>query len=503
MRFWSRIISLAVLSSIVARAEPIPLTLDQTIQRVVDQNLRIRAEKLNLAATKSEARAERGLFEPEFVASFGRESNTRQNTRERFLSQGASIFDEENETATAAIETTLALGTKVRIGGQTRRLSNNLQITGNDEYESFAGLNITQPLLKGAGMKATLAQLRLAASRNEVVLHETRRQLTSILSQAELTYWDLARAMAEDELRQQSLSTAEKILFDNRARVEAGRMSDLEVRRADAGLALRRAQALESHQRVVDLSSLLRIYFGEVEGADAPVFKPVDALGTPPPVIDFINSRTTALISHPGYLARRAEFEQAGYRLDYARNQRLPQLDLKASYGYNGLDRDFADSWSSVRGSDFDSWYVGAELRVPILGGIRDRNYLSAARSRFSAAQLEIVSTEIEIGNLLNALIKRIRSQENQIAGYQAAADVAQTVLDAELDALDSGSSDSRRVFDSEQDVFDARTTVLSARADYRRSLVEFSTLEGTYLRRHSVDLASDGEKIPVLPATL
>ncbi len=280
-------------------------------------------------------------------------------------------------------------------------------------------------------------------------------------------------------------------------------MSDLEVRRADAGLALRRAQALESRQRVIDLSSLLRVYFGEVETADAPSFQPVDALDLPPPALDLATSRTTALLCHPGYLARRAELVQAGHRLDYARNQRLPQLDLKASYGYNGLDRDFAGSWNTVWDDNFTSWYIGAELRVPIFGGVRDRRLLGAARARLSAAELELLSTEIEIGNLLNVLIKRIRSQETQIAGYQIAADVAQTVLDAELQALDSGSSDSRRVLDSEQDVFDARATVLGARADYRRSLVEFTTLEGTYLRSRSTDLLDQTEKPAFFRLTL
>ncbi len=191
----------APLVGFAATPAPISITLEQTIGRVVDHNLRVRAEKLNLSAARSEARAEAGLFEPEFVASFGREANRRQNTRERFLSQGASVFDEENEISTAAIEATLPPGTLLRVGGQTRRLSNNLQITGNEEFESFAGVNLTQPLLKGAGVKATLAQLRLATARSEVVLHETRRQLAAILSQAELAYWDLARAVAEDELR--------------------------------------------------------------------------------------------------------------------------------------------------------------------------------------------------------------------------------------------------------------------------------------------------------------
>jgi outer membrane protein TolC len=457
---------------------------------VIDQNLRVRSEKLGLDAARRDAQAERGLFEPEFVASFGLESNRRQNSRERFLSSGgAVVFDEENILSSSALEATLPPGTRIRLGAQTRRLDNSLQTPGVDEYESFAGVSVTQPLLRNAGTRATLAQIRIAAAQSEVVLHETRRQLTSILSQAELTFWDLARAVAELDLREASVKAAETILADNRARLEAGRMSELEVRRAEAGVALRRAQALEAHQRVVDLSSLLRVYFGETEQANAPGFRPVDPLATAAPAINFSESCAMALMRHPGYLARRAQLEQAGLRVDYARNQRLPQLDLRASYGYNGLDRSLSRSWSTIGDADYPSWFIGAELRVPIIGNVRGSNQLGAARARQQAALLDLTATEIEISNLMNSLIKRLRNQEAQISAYQAAADVAQVVLDAELAALEEGSSDSRRVLDAEQDLIEARATVLGALGDFRRTCVEFLALEGTFLSRHSAEI--------------
>jgi hypothetical protein len=158
------------------------------LAKVAENNLRVRAERLTLDAARSEARGERGLFEPEFVATFGREANERQNTRERFLSQAATTFSENNLRGSVALETLLPFGTQVRVGAQTARLDNSLQTTGNREFESFTGVNVTQPLLKNAGIKTTFAQLRIAAMQSEVVLHDTRRQLTSILSQTELAY---------------------------------------------------------------------------------------------------------------------------------------------------------------------------------------------------------------------------------------------------------------------------------------------------------------------------
>ena len=45
--------------------------------------------------------------------------------------------------------------------------------------------------------------------------------------------------------------------------------------------------------------------------------------------------------SHPAYLAQIERCNQAGVRLAYAKGERLPQPDLEASYGLNGLANTF------------------------------------------------------------------------------------------------------------------------------------------------------------------
>lgn len=476
---------------LAAAPEAEVLSRDDLLKRIVAQNLRVEVERLNLAAARHDSRAEKGLFEPQFVASFTREANRRQNTRERFLSQATQVFDEANSIYVAAVESVLPTGTKLRVGAQSRYLNNNLQTTGNREYESYAGVSLTQPLLKGGGWGATLAQLRIATAQSDIALHETRRQLTTILSQAELTYWDLVRASGEYELRHASLGLGNRILEDNRARVEAGRMSDVEVFQAEAGLALRRAQADEARQKLVDLSSLLRVYFGEPEGAAATVFQPADAADTLQFTgsLDFAQSRDEAFKYHPAYLSRLSRVKQENLRLGLARNQRLPQVDLKASYGLNGLDNDLRGSADYIQTRDFPSWYLGAEVRVPVLTGVRERHSLAAARNRSRAAELELQAVEIEIANLLNAMIKRLRSQEQQVRNYREVATVSQRLLDAELAALDLGRSDSRKVLDAEQALFETKSTALGALVDYQRSATEFAILQGTYLRERHLDL--------------
>src|SRR5690606_26655648 len=96
--------------------------------------------------------------------------------------------------------------------------------------------------------------------------------------------------------------------------------------------------------------------------------------------VDYYESYRNAFDHNPDYISRRQEALAENVRLAFAKNQRLPQLDLKASYGLNGLGGSPAHSWDDVEGGDFPAWSVGVELRIPITGGIRERNEYEAAK---------------------------------------------------------------------------------------------------------------------------
>ena len=254
---WLALLAGAVGAASSSFAAPAPavapktaMTVPQVLEEVVRSNLRLKAQSLERAVAKDQLRAEWAIFEPDFVASVTEEANTRQNTRERFLSQATTIFDERNRIHSAGIEGLLQTGGRLKVSGQNRRLKNNLQLAGGRESESFGAVTLTQPLLKGAGWGSTAAQIKLASAQSRVVLQEYRRQLMLVLSQSELAYWDLVAAKDLAGLRASSAGMAERVLTDNKARVEAGKMTEIEVLQAESGLAVRKAGVTDARQRV-------------------------------------------------------------------------------------------------------------------------------------------------------------------------------------------------------------------------------------------------------------
>lgn len=145
-----------------AAEAPRPVRLDDLLRRVAGANLNVAAERSQLEAARFEQRAAWGILEPQFTSSFTREANRRLNSRERFLSQASPLFDERNNVYGSSLEFLAPVGTKLRIGGEVRDLRNNLQVTGQNEWDGFAGVSATQPLLRGFGMGVTLAPVRVA-----------------------------------------------------------------------------------------------------------------------------------------------------------------------------------------------------------------------------------------------------------------------------------------------------------------------------------------------------
>lgn len=476
--------------SLPVTAEPAAsraISLNECLEQVRDNNYEIRAGETSLAAVEKQAAAEWGVFEPHVIVSARRESNRRENTRQDFLSQASPLFEENNHLYRGAVEGTLPTGGQVRVGGEVSRLDNNLQVSSDHEFVTFLGLTVRQPLLKDFGYDTTMAQIRVAEKQTDVVRHRTRREMMGVLSRAEIAYWELFQAAREHELRSKSVEIAQDVLADNRDRVQAGKMSDLEIRQAKAELALRETQLEAAHQQRLDASARLKSFLAE-EAEGALVLDPTDDITLQASTTTTAESLDRAYDNHPTLLALRNVVEQEQLRESYAQNQKLPRLDLSASYGLNGLGDTLARSDDQLWNDDYRSWYVGLELNLPVMMGVRERNEYQAAHLRKQEAQQRLKGAELELTNLLRAMVKRVSGLKTQVQEYRRVVDLQQSVLDAELEALDLGRANSRDVFDAENALTDARIAVARSLVAYQRRIIEREILEGSYLAAHNIE---------------
>lgn len=471
-----------------------PLTLEAYMQRVVEFNESVQARLLAFHASRHQRRAEGGAFEPALITTGSYVDRMRPNTieLERSLRSGG-FFKERNENYGSAIEMQTPLGTRLRVGATAGQLINNIQRTVfidlDAEYETQVGISVEQPLLRGAGHNATLAGLRMAARGSEIAYQDYRRQLSTVVADAELAYWQLYYAQQEVRLASESIALARTLVQDTRAQLEAGRGSRLDVLEAEAGYALRRSRETLARQRRLEAQNRLAAFFGGSgagpgaawEAVEAPALNSVE-------IVPEEGSRATFAMN-PDLLRANAQVGQELVRAGFARNQQLPQLDLKSSFGANGLGYDWTTAWRDVEKQNFPTWTVGLELKIPLFGNLRGRNEHRAAQVRVLQAQRVAADVSSQLRAGLDSLVKRVEATYTAAKSYEAVVEFRSNLLQTRLQGRDVGRLDSRSVLEAEQELFAARLDQLQSAIEYQRALLDLQVLSGTLLQSRGLEI--------------
>ena len=471
----------------------VSLTREECLLRVMEYNESVQIKEMEWRISQFKTKAEGAIFEPEFVGSYQHQKNFVLTTAQQRTSLGGSTnLDEINDLYSSGVDYLLPTGGKLHGGYSVQKLKNNFdfQYGLTRQYQTFGGMSLSQPLLKNAGVAATTSGIRLAAGASEVAFQDYRRQMMLILAQAEASYWDLYYFQELDRILEESVNTAKKVFDDNRVRRDAGKASDLEVMEAESGLAIREARRNDARHKLIQAMNRLVTFFS---GADEFHRRSVRALDHPvlrDEPVDYSSSMWEALQNNPDYLSQRAQLAQSNIRVSFARNQRLPQLDLTASYGLNGLGSTFDTSSATMQTGHYETWSIGVELRIPLEGGIKSRNELLAARMRKEEALLGLKSTEVDLSTAMDTSVKRIEGLRDSVADYQKVVDFNQRLLDAELSRLEVGKTDSQRVLQTEEKLFEAKRAVQEVLVDYQKAFLEWEIGKGTLLRSRRVDFS-------------
>ncbi len=471
----------------------IELTLPDLRYWVLRRNENLQGRLLTFEAQRRRARGEYGIFEPDIYGSYTHEINNRKNTAEQQASLlGAPTFSETNNNYESGIESFIPSGARVKLGYTLRDLQNSLQpargVT-NGEYQTFFGLTVLQPVLKNFGPAAAMAGIRMAAISNKMAFQEYRRDLMTVLSGAEATYWNLYLAQEQLHFFQESVKTAETILRDNKVRLQAGRGSELEVLEAEAGLGLRRAKLSEAEQKVVEAVNRVTTLIDQEAPAGAFVLHVADVPQISATIPDFQALRREVFASNPDYLIAQERVQEGLIKLGFARNQRLPELDLKGSYGLNGLGDNPGASWTDIEHQSEPSWYVGLEFRIPLAGGLKTRNELIASRLDLQSSQSALRGLETELLNAMNTAWRKMHSTRGSVADYQTAVKYNESVLQAALTRLDAGKLDSRKVLEIESDLLEARVSLVEALVHFQLASLEVELTQGVFLQKRHLEL--------------
>jgi len=174
--------------------------------------------------------------------------------------------------------------------------------------------------------------------------------------------------------------------------------------------------------------------------------------------------------------------------LKYDRNQLLPELDVFATYGYNGSGREFSDALYEVQQHDAPFYTYGGRLSVPLSRTSAHNTYRTDKATEqqliLSVKQLE-EQTLIAIDNDVGT----IRANYDQVKATKASREYAEAALAAEQKKLESGKSTTYTVLQMQRDLTTASGSEIQALNNFNNSLSQLSLDEGSTLDRLNIKL--------------
>jgi len=456
------LIGIALVSAALARAET-TLTLDEAIHLALEKNPQIKVQSYGRSIARADLLTALGHFDPaiNFRRSYSEDSN--------LASSNVIVADLiKTDDYSLAFEGTTPWGLNFSIGGHAE--NQRYPQTGYvDSFATFGGVTITQPLLRGFGFGSNLVGVRVAKADRGIADWQFRQTVIDTVTNVIYAYSDLAYAQQQFRIAQRSRELAAGLLAENEKRFKVGSISDSDVTQARARTATRDEAILQSEQGVRDATNRLRQLLGENNFPIDP-----DAFALEPAEIPEIAAQPaedlkTAFELRPDYQEAKLGLVKRRANDSSARNQLLPQIDFVGSYGYNGLDRNFAASRRMVADHDNRSYSAGLVVSVPLTFA-EGRGRAHSARLQLRQAEADLSRLEQDIAVSIAHAAGELETTRRRVEADRNAFELAKQALDAEIKKLRAGSSSTFVVLNLQEELIFAESSYFGALADQRRA---------------------------------
>jgi outer membrane protein TolC len=497
-RIWLSLLSLALWQSLMfAESSPRPITLAECISMALSNNLDLQIERFNPLQARYSLSAAQGSYDPDLRLS-GEHSDTESGSR--LLSGGFSVPGAQTETDSfsGGIGGILPWGMTYDLSARASESTGNsfgLDTNNNvisfpfSDSQSSAQFTLSQPLLRNAWIDATRLNIKvrkIGVQQSDLGL---RGSIMSIVTDVELAYYNLIFAREQVKVQEKAVELADRLVQENKRRVEVGALAPLDERQAESQAASSRADLLQAKRTLAAAENELkrRLTADFISLVDTELV-PADTLKAGLQAFDTQNSWGRGLDQRPDLLQARLDVEAQGIRLKYDRNQLWPQLDVFGSYGYSGSGNEFQDSFDEVQDRERPFWSVGGQFSFP-LGNRTARNNYRSSKATLEQVVLSVKRLEQSILVQIDDAVKLAKASYERITATRESREYSESALDAEQKKLESGKSTSFEVLRLQRDLTAARSEEIRALTEYNRNLAQLSLAEASTLTRLGLEV--------------
>ena len=467
-----------------------PLGLKEALRLAVERNLDLQAQLYTPAMNEADVRFNRGIYDPLLTLSTGF-TDTSTLPVNKLTSGGIDNFHQKTFTVDPGINQLFSTGANVGLAFTNAYSTSNAQspYTRNSYWQSNLALNVTQPLLKNFGRDATEVGIAVALGTKKGSIYHYEGQLLALVLQVKTEYYKLFYDYEDLESKQISLKDAQRILSDTKARVKAGVLPAMEILNAEFGVASREKDLNDAERAVQDESDVLRLLIQlDVKNVIRPVDKPVsDRLE-----VNEADAIRKSIASRPEIKEVQTGIETSEIQARVAKNNTLPNLNLAASAGLNGLGIGYGRDVERLSSGDYPAWSILLQFDYPLGNSAAENTYIKS-KLKVSQEKVQLRSQQEAIANEVRAAIRALTSSYKQIEVTDRARSYAEENLRAYIRRNEVGLATIKDVLDVESTLAVARSNHNRALADYNIAMNQYWKATGELLDREGI-VVSDNE---------
>ena len=399
-----------------------------------------------------------------------------------------------NQSIAPGIRIPLMTGGTVTVSAPVNRFSsNNTFSTLNPAWTTDLEISLSHNLLRGAGRRATTHALRLADLDRQTSLAQTKLEVIRILADVDRAYWRLYASTKALEVVEQQYTVAQTQLESAQRKRQAGTGTEVDVVRAQSGLA-DRVESIILAQNDVKLQQRTLKQLINMPGLSVDTTTRLLPDSTPDPVeylYDLESLTSSAVDNRMEMLELEIQLARQAAAIGFAENQKLPLVALNYTYRVNGLAGSLGNSYDILAQNEFEDWSVGLNAEFPLGNEAAKASLAQAILSRLQSlasrdAREQAITTEI-----LNA-VDNLQSTWHRILASQESVLLNARLLAAEKRQFDVGRSTSTIVLDADANLANARLAEIRAIVDYQIAQIDLAVASGTLLGQAKVEWNTD-----------
>lgn len=486
---------LALLAGTLGAAGGAALSLDAALRTGLSESPEMRAAQIAIREADGAALAASGRYD------FVLEAEASASTASQTAVFGTGAFgtgpaeEQTLDTTVGQLGVTLTRplvwGTAVSVGWtnlftSTDNPFNNCipGVPSEECYETRFELQISQPLLRGAGRAVGEADLTRAAERRTVADQARAQTANGVAERIVAAYVELAYARADVAIRGRALALATEQLEATEARIEVGQLAPAEAPAAKQAVADAERAAFEAARLAQDRQTTLASLLGADPGEDTlgPVALPT--VGAAPPALT--DALAAADAANPDLAVRRADLKRVRTELVPLEDALRPRLDIGGLARVAGLDEDYAGTFGAIPDTPTSLYAINLTLQMPLEN--------RAAEGRHAEFQATVERLEAELAGARRTVAEEVtrawrsvQSADRGVRYAERAAELAAESLEAARGKFELGRTTSFEVADHQQRLAEAELRVARARADRHLARTRLQALTGRLLAAYGL----------------